>query len=255
MRRQPSLKYDSEEDLLESYRSKRSIVHPKLEALFSRIPEADYELRPVEAYRQATTPGAHYMAPSPDGSRPGIFYVNTGGWDRRMRAGSDALFLHEAMPGHHFQIALARELGELPRFRRFGGYTAYAEGWGLYVERLGSKLGLYVSAFERLGQLQSEHFRARRLVVDTGIHALGWTRSEALAYLSSEVEIDRYIVMPGQALAYKMGQLKILDLRDRAELQLGADFDLREFHDVILSDGSLPLDVLDANVERWIQEQ
>jgi uncharacterized protein (DUF885 family) len=255
MRQQPELRYESEEDLLESYRALSEVVEPHLPELFGRIPEADFEIRPVEAFRQATTPGAHYMRPTPDGSRPGIFYVNTGGWENRTRAGSEALFIHEAIPGHHFQVALAGELGELPRFRRFGGYTAYIEGWGLYAEQLGTQVGLYRDPYQRLGQLGSELFRARRLVVDTGIHALGWTRDEALAYLGSEVEIDRYIVMPGQALAYKIGELKIVELRDRAEERLGDDFDLRAFHDEILTDGALPLDVLEAKLDGWIDAQ
>jgi uncharacterized protein (DUF885 family) len=255
MRQQPELRYESEEDLLESYRALREVVEPHLPELFSRIPEADFEIRPVEEYRQATTPGAHYMRPAPDGSRPGIFYVNTGGWENRTRAGSEALFIHEAIPGHHFQVALAGELGELPRFRRFGGYTAYIEGWGLYAEQLGPQVGLYTDPYQRLGQLGSELFRAKRLVVDTGIHALGWTRDEALAYLGSEVEIDRYIVMPGQALAYKIGELKIVELRDRAKHRLGDEFDLRAFHDEILTDGAVPLDVLEVKVDGWIDAQ
>jgi uncharacterized protein (DUF885 family) len=255
MRQQPELRYESEEDLLESYRALRAVVEPHLPELFGRLPEADFEIRPVEKFRQATTPGAHYMRPTPDGSRPGIFYVNTGGWENRTRAGSEALFIHEAIPGHHFQVALAGELGELPRFRRFGGYTAYIEGWGLYAELLGPQVGLYRDPYQRLGQLGSELFRARRLVVDTGIHALGWTREEALAYLGSEVEIDRYIVMPGQALAYKIGELKIIELRDRAEARLGDEFDLRAFHDAILTDGALPLDVLEVKIDGWIDAQ
>jgi uncharacterized protein (DUF885 family) len=255
MREQPELRYESEEDLLESYRALRQVVEPHLGELFGRIPAADFEIRPVEEYRQATTPGAHYMRPTPDGSRPGIFYVNTGGWENRTRAGNEALFIHEAIPGHHFQVALAGELGELPRFRRFGGYTAYIEGWGLYAEQLGPQVGLYRDPYQRLGQLGSELFRARRLVVDTGIHALGWSRDEALAYLGSEVEIDRYIVMPGQALAYKIGELKIVELRDRAMQRLGEDFDLRAFHDEILTDGALPLDVLEVKIDDWIEER
>lgn len=255
MRQQPGLHYSSEEDVLESYRALRKVVEPHLPELFGRLPEADFEIRPVEKYRQATTPGAHYMRPAPDGSRPGIFYVNTGGWENRLRTGTEALFIHEAIPGHHFQVALAGELRELPRFRRFGGYTAYIEGWGLYAEQLGPRVGLYTDPYQRLGQLNSERFRALRLVVDTGIHALGWTREEALAYLGSEVEVDRYIVMPGQALAYKIGELKIVELRDRAKDRLGDDFDLRAFHDEILNDGALPLDVLEVKVDGWIEER
>ena len=252
---QEELRYSSEEDVLERYRALRAVVEPHLSELFTRLPKADFEIRKVEAYRQASTPGAHYMAPSADGTRPGIFYVNTGGWETRSSAMSEALFIHEAVPGHHFQVALARELDELPKFRRYGGYTSYSEGWGLYAERLGPMVGLYTDPFQRIGQLNSELFRAKRLVTDTGLHALGWSREEGLAYLGSETEIDRYIVMPGQALAYKMGELKILELRARAKEQLGDKFDLRAFHDEILVDGGLPLDVLDVKVTAWINAQ
>jgi uncharacterized protein (DUF885 family) len=252
---QEELKYSSEEDVLERYRGLRDRVQANIPKLFSLSPEADFEIRKVEGFRQATTPGAHYMPPSPDGSRLGIFYVNTGGWENRSHAMGEALYMHEAVPGHHFQIAIARELDELPRFRRYNGYTAYSEGWGLYAESLGEELGLYQDPFQKLGQLNSEIFRARRLVVDTGLHAMGWTREEALAYLPSEVEINRYIVMPGQALAYKVGELKIKDLRARAAARLGDRFDLREFHSQILKDGPLPLDVLEAKVDRWIESE
>jgi uncharacterized protein (DUF885 family) len=252
---QEELKYSSEEDVLERYRGLRDRVQANIPKLFSLSPEADFEIRKVEDFRQATTPGAHYMPPSPDGSRLGIFYVNTGGWENRSHAMGEALYMHEAVPGHHFQIAIARELDELPRFRRYNGYTAYSEGWGLYAESLGEELGLYQDPFQKLGQLNSEIFRARRLVVDTGLHAMGWTREEALAYLPSEVEINRYIVMPGQALAYKVGELKIKDLRARAAARLGDRFDLREFHSQILKDGPLPLDVLEAKVDRWIESE
>jgi uncharacterized protein (DUF885 family) len=252
---QEELKYSSEENVLERYRGLRDRVQANIPKLFSLSPEADFEIRKVEGFRQATTPGAHYMPPSPDGSRLGIFYVNTGGWENRSHAMGEALYMHEAVPGHHFQIAIARELDELPRFRRYNGYTAYSEGWGLYAESLGEELGLYQDPFQKLGQLNSEIFRARRLVVDTGLHAMGWTREEALAYLPSEVEINRYIVMPGQALAYKVGELKIKDLRARAAARLGDRFDLREFHSQILKDGPLPLDVLEAKVDRWIESE
>ena len=252
---QKELDYNSEEDVLTRYRALRERVSPHIGKLFALQPKADFEIRSVEPYRQATTPGAHYMPPSPDGSRLGIFYVNTGNWDKRSHAGADALFLHEAVPGHHFQVALAQELEALPRFRRFGIYTAYVEGWGLYAESLGAELGLYQDPYQQLGQLGSELFRARRLVVDTGIHAMGWTRERALEVMPSPVEIDRYIVMPGQALAYKVGELKLQELRQRAQTKLGTKFDLREFHAQVLEDGALPLDVLEAKIDRWIESE
>lgn len=248
----PELKYASQQDVLDRYDALRDRVDPNLDKLFLVRAKADFEIRPIEAYREAGAPGAHYQPASPDGSRPGIFYVNTGSLETRSHAAADALYLHEAVPGHHFQVSVSRELEGLPRFRRFNQYTAYVEGWGLYAESLGSELGLYEDPYQKLGQLWSERFRAKRLVVDTGLHAMGWTRAQALDYLPSEVEIDRYIVMPGQALAYKVGELKIQELRARAEERLGDRFDIREFHQRVLEDGQLPLDVLERKIDRWI---
>ncbi len=255
VRQRQDLNYTSEENVLETYREIRTRVEPNLVKLFSHFPKADFEVRAVEKFRQATTPGAHYQAATPDGSRPGIFFVNTGSWERRNKATAEALFIHEAVPGHHFQISIARELGELPSFRRFGGYSAYSEGWGLYAESLGKELGIYEDPFQYFGALRSEVFRARRLVVDTGIHALGWTRAEAIDYLGSASEVDRYIAIPGQALSYKIGELKIKELRDRARQKLGEDFDIKSFHEAILADGALPLEVLEAKIDRWIKAQ
>src|SRR5262249_1546903 len=199
------------------------------------------------------------------GSRPGVFYVNAEGIsDKNPRLVSESLFLHEAVPGHHFQISLQREQENLPRFRRFGGYTAFVEGCALYAESLGGELGLYTEPYQYFTRLNSELFRAVRLVVDTGLHRKGWTRGQALQFLmettlSSEpgaaLEIDRYIAMPAQALAYKIGQLKISAIRNKAENALGAKFDIRNFHDELLKDGALPLDLLDAKMDQWIQVQ
>ena len=249
-----NLGYDSADAMLEAYRQLRDRVHTAVPKLFHEFPKADYEIRAVEEFRQQSMAGAHYMPASPDGSRPGVFYVNTVGWDKKTRQNNETLFIHEAVPGHHFQISIQRELEQLPSFRRFGGYTAYSEGWGLYTETIGKELGMYQDPYMYLGSLESELFRAKRLVTDTGIHAMGWTREQAIEYLGGNVaEAERYIVIPGQALAYKIGQLKISELRKRAEERLGARFDVRDFHTEILKDGALPLDVLEVKVDRWLE--
>jgi uncharacterized protein (DUF885 family) len=204
---------------------------------------------------------AYAQPAAPDGSRPGYFYVNTYKPGSRPLYDFTSLTLHEAIPGHVFQIGIANDLKDLPKFRRFGGYTAYVEGWALYSESLGDELGLYGDPYVKFGALSNEMWRAVRLVVDTGIHFKHWTRQQAVDYflahtalsqLNVEVEVDRYISWPGQALAYKMGELKIRELRTRAETELGSAFDLREFHDVVLLGGSLPLAVLEKEVNEWI---
>lgn len=251
-----ALHFTSEEDMLDSYRRLKPIVHERAKKLFAVFPEADFEVRKVEEFRQASAAGASYMAASPDGSRPGVFYVNTRNWETRTKEGVESLYMHEAVPGHHFQISIQRELDELPRFRRFGGYTAYSEGWGLYAETLGKEMGMYSDPYQYLGALGSELFRARRLVVDTGLHAKGWTREQAIEYMNGNVsEVERYMAIPGQALAYKMGQLKITELREQASRKLGEHFDVREFHSEVLRDGALPLDVLEAKMTRWVDAQ
>jgi uncharacterized protein (DUF885 family) len=239
--------------LIESYRQLRSVVEPRLPGLFMTLPRSDFEISPVEPFRRESAPGASYMPGLIDGSRPGRFYVNATVESRGMA--SEALFLHEATPGHHFQIALQRERTDLPRFRRFGTVTAFSEGWALYAESLGQQLGLYRDPPQRLRALRSELFRARRLVVDTGIHALGWSREQAIDYLGSAREVDRYIAWPAQALAYKMGELRISALRERAEKRLGRRFDIRAFHEVVLREGALPLDTLERRIDAWISEQ
>ncbi len=260
----PQFVHPSREALVQGYVDIKNRVNPELPRLFETLPKADYEVRAVEPFREKSAAGGSYQAASEDGSRPGIFYANAYDLKARPKWAMEALSLHEGNPGHHFQITLQREQKDLPKFRRFGGYTAYSEGWGLYAESLGSELGLYVDPYQYFGMLEGELFRAIRLVVDTGLHSKGWTREQVLDYIeensaTSEArrvsETERYIAIPGQALAYKIGQLKILELRSRAQRELGDRFDLRKFHTVILADGPLPLDVLEAKVDRWIASQ
>ncbi len=256
--------YDSREDLIDGYRALRDEVHERALGLFYALPGADYEIRAVEPFREKSASGASYQAASPDGSRPGIFYVNAYDLSARPKWAMESLFLHEAVPGHHFQISVQRELERLPKFRRFGGYTAYIEGWGLYAESLGKEMGVYQDPYQYYGALQAELWRAIRLVVDTGLHHKRWTRQQVLDYMYANAavkearavsETERFIAIPGQALAYKVGQLKIRELRQRAERELGEDFDVREFHALILGDGALPLDVLEDKVNRFIQSK
>lgn len=254
--------FESEEALLEAYRSLEQRVDAELPKLFRRIPEAQFEIRPVEAFRAASHAAASYMRPAPDGSRPGIFYVNTYDLPARPSYQVEAIYLHEAMPGHHFQIALAQEVKGLPRFRRYGGNTAYIEGWGLYAETLGAELGMFRDPYQRIGALVNEMWRACRLVVDTGLHAQGWSRERAINYMLANAplarndvvaEVERYIAMPSQAVAYKIGQLKFSELRQRAAEALGPRFDLRDFHSALLEDGPLPLAVLESKLDDWIR--
>ncbi len=264
LRTDPQFYHDEPEQLLESYRALKSTLAEAAPELFSLTPEADFEVRAVEPFREKSSAGASYMRAAPDGSRPGVFYVNTYDIKSRPKYVAEALYLHEAVPGHHFQLSLQQELEDLPAVRRFGGFTAYTEGWGLYAETLGEELGLYTDPYQRFGFLDAQMVRAIRLVTDTGMHARGWTREQALQFMMdhssiSETravsEIERYIAIPGQALAYKIGQLKISELRARAEQELGPDFDVREFHAQVLADGALPLDVLEAKIDRWIENQ
>ncbi|HEU4370734.1 MAG TPA: DUF885 domain-containing protein [Methylomirabilota bacterium] len=256
----PPPRYRTLEDLLNGYAELRAAVDETLPRLFGRLPRAGFEIRPIEAFRERSMPSS-YEAAAPDGSRPGVFYLNAGELRRRGSAPVYRnLYLHEAVPGHHFQIALQRENTDLPGFQRFGWYTAFGEGWALYAEALGVELGAYRSRWDRLGMLSGELFRARRLVVDVGLHDKGWTREQAVQYLggrtpNNELEVDRYTVWPGQALGYKIGQLKFLELRQKAEAALGSAFDVRAFHDELLRDGALPLSVLEAKVNRWVARQ
>ncbi|HEX7030431.1 MAG TPA: DUF885 domain-containing protein [Gammaproteobacteria bacterium] len=253
--------YDNEEALLDGYRAIETRMNKAVPKLFDVDPEAGFEVRAVEAFRAASAAGASYQSPSPDGSRPGIFYVNTHNLRAQPKFGMETLFIHEAIPGHHFQIALQIALDDLPRFRRFGGYTAFSEGWALYAESLGKELGFFQDPMQWYGRLSDEMLRAMRLVVDTGLHSEGWTRERAIAFMQQNssmaysdivAEVERYMAIPGQALAYKIGQFRISELRERAARELGGDFDIREFHTQVLMDGALPLDVLEAKIDRWI---
>lgn len=228
---------------------------------FSNLPKAPLEVRAVEPFREATASIAFYNAPAPDGSRPGIYYVNLSDMTQVLKPQIEGISYHEGAPGHHFQIAYAQEIEGLPRFRRFGGYGAYAEGWGLYAEQLGKEMGFYQDPYSDFGRLSTELWRAVRLVTDTGLHAKRWSREQAMDYfrqnsLLSErdigKEVERYITNPGQATSYKIGELKIEELRHKAEATLGARFDIKDFHAVVLGSGSVPLDVLADQVDTWI---
>jgi uncharacterized protein (DUF885 family) len=260
----PRFVWPSREVLVAGYVDIKNRADPQLPKLFEVLPKADYEVRAVEPFREKSAAGGSYQAASEDGTRPGIFYANTYDLSARPKWAMEALSLHEGNPGHHFQISIAREQKELPRFRRFGGYTAYSEGWALYAESLGPDLGMYQDPYQYFGRLEGELFRAIRLVVDTGLHSKGWTRQQVLDYIQANsatsearrvAETERYMAIPGQALAYKLGQLKISELRARAEKALGGRFDARKFHTAVLGDGPLPLDVLEAKVDRWIASQ
>jgi len=260
MRADPRLQFSDAQQLLAGYESLRTRVDAAMPALFLRRPAATFEIRPVEGFRAAAAATASYQPSSADGARPGVFYVNTYDLASRPSYSMEAVYLHEAVPGHHYQLALAQETPNLPRFRRFGWDTAYGEGWALYAESLGAELGLYADPYSQYGALTMELWRAARLVVDTGLHAKGWERQRAIDYLRDNTalgeadiaaEVDRYIAWPGQALAYKVGQLRILELRGEAQAKLGERFDLREFHEQVVGSGSLPLPVLEAKVRRW----
>ena len=252
--------FHSKDEMLIYCRNVAKIIEPELPNQFKHIPLLLYGIRAIPADREQAS-ASNAQAPAPDGSVPGWFNLNTYRPEKQFRFDKEALVLHEAVPGHVFQISLARSQQGLPEFRRFYGNSAYAEGWALYAESLGGQLGVYKDPYSRYGRLASERFRAVRLVVDTGIHEMGWTRDQALEYFKTHApeeslaEVDRYISWPGQALSYKMGQLKILELRRAAEMKLGAKFDIREFHDVILRDGTLPLELLGEQGEKYIKAQ
>lgn len=261
LRTDPRFYAKTPEELLEKASRIAKRADGKLPALFKTLPRLPYTVEPVPADLAPKYTTGRYVGAPQGSTQPGIYWVNTYKLDSRPLYNMQALTLHEAVPGHHLQIALSRELGKLPNFRRFSYISAFGEGWGLYSEWLGLEAGFYTDPYDNFGRLSYEMWRACRLVVDTGIHAFGWTRQQAIDYMAARTalpihevttEIDRYISWPGQALAYKLGELKIKELRKRAEQALGTRFDVREFHDVVLGSGAVPLNVLEANVDRWI---
>jgi prolyl oligopeptidase len=264
LRTDPKFYYETGDELFRAYAYIVKMIDPELPKLFGKLYRTPFGLRPIPANSAPNTTTAYYQGPSIDGSRPGYYYVNLYRPEVRPKYEMEVLSVHEAAPGHHLQIALAQEQTDLPKFRRAGGFTAYIEGWGLYSERLGYDLGLYKDPYSRFGQLTYDQWRAVRLVVDTGLHYMKWTRQQAIDYFTANAaktdadivnEIDRYISDPGQALAYKIGQLKLLELRERATTALGERFDIRAFHDSVLATGAVPLDVLERNVDAWIAAQ
>jgi uncharacterized protein (DUF885 family) len=254
----------SAEALIDVYKGYIAQMKPKLPELFGTLPKAPLEVVPVPAYMEKDQSAAYYDAGTPDGSRPGRVYVNTYNFADRSLAPVEAVSYHEGLPGHHLQISVAQELTGVPEFRKQSYYTAYTEGWGLYSERLGKDVGFYQDPYSDYGRLEADIWRAIRLVVDTGVHSQHWTRQQMVDYFHDhsaidetniQSEVDRYIAWPAQALGYKMGQLKILELRDRAKTALGPKFDIKAFHDEVIDSGALPLDVLDQRVDAWIAAQ
>ncbi len=261
LRADPTFKFKTKDEMRDEFQRVGKLVDLRIGTQFSTIPKSALEIRPVPEYREKTDAGGSYQQGTPDGSRPGVFYYNGYDLPTRSKVGSETLYLHEGVPGHHFQISLAQENTALPPFMRFGGNTAYVEGWALYAETLWKELGVETDPYQRFGGLDDEMLRALRLVVDSGIHAKGWTRDKAIEYMlansgmsrtDATIEVERYIAIPGQALAYKIGQLTILKLKAEANAKLGAKFDPKKFHAEVLMTGALPMTVLEAKVRAWI---
>ncbi len=263
-RTDPRFFYDSREAYLADVDTVLEAMEARLPEYFNTLPTDPLVVQPVEAFREQSAGKAFYQRPAPDGSRPGTYYVNLYDLNDMSRNELEALAYHEGVPGHHLQLSIQTNLGDLPPFRRFGGVTAYTEGWGLYSEELGKDMGFYQDPYSDFGRLGMELWRAARLVVDTGIHHKRWSREEAIAYLTEntpnpqgdiEKAIERYIVFPGQATAYMIGKLKIMELRERARTELGSEFDIRGFHEAVLSNGPVPLSILEENVDAWIASE
>ena len=259
--RDPKTHATSRQQILDLYRKYTDQMRPKLPELFGLLPKWDLEIAPVEEFREKEASGAQYQRGTPDGKRLGRVLVNTGDFAKRTLVSVETTAYHEGVPGHHMQISIAQTLPGLPPFRQQGGYTAYVEGWALYAERLGREVGFFQDPLSYYGHLDDELLRANRLVLDTGVHYKHWTRQQMVDYFRAhsaqdeptiQAETDRYIVWPGQALAYKLGQLKIIELRERAKAALGERFDLRAFHDAVLENGAVPLTVLEQQVEAFI---
>jgi len=256
--------FDEAEDLIQGYRDMSEHISELSRDLFEIFPETAFEVRRVEPFREQTSSKGSYMSGTADGSRPGVFYANAYDIKSRGKWAMESLFLHEAIPGHHFQIMIQHENEDLPGFRRYGGFTAFSEGWGLYAESLGKELGVFTDPYQYFGGLNAELWRAIRLVVDTGIHAKGWTRQQVLDYMYANsavaevravAEAERFMAIPGQALAYKVGQLRIREIRNDAEARLGEKFGVKEFHTQVLKDGAMPLSILEAKIDRWVDAQ
>jgi uncharacterized protein (DUF885 family) len=254
----------SKDQLLNAYRADLDQMRPKLPQLFGRLPKAQLVVMPVPAYAEKDQAAAYYFQGTPDGSRPGTVFINTYKFETRPLFSVETIAYHEGLPGHHLQISIQAELTGLPEFRKFTQYTAYTEGWGLYAEKLGKEVGLYQDPYSEYGRLEADIWRAVRLVVDTGVHSQHWTRDQMVDYFHAhsavpetdvQAEVDRYIAWPAQALGYKVGQLKLLELRDKAQKALGSRFDLRAFHDQVLDSGALPLDLLEQRIDSWIATQ
>jgi uncharacterized protein (DUF885 family) len=264
LRNDPQFYYEKADDLVNGYRIVAKKIDPELAHEFGKLPRLPYGVSVIPEFKAPSQTTAYYQPGSPTVGRPGQYFVNTYNLKARPKWEMEALSLHEAVPGHHLQIALAQEMDDVPEFRKYIGFSAYNEGWALYGESLGEELGLYKDPYSKFGQLSYEMWRAVRLVVDTGMHSKGWTRQQAIDFFRENtgktdqditVEVDRYIVWPGQALAYKLGQLKILELRAKAEKTLGSRFNVRTFHDAVLEVGAVPLDLLEAHVNEWLKAQ
>jgi uncharacterized protein (DUF885 family) len=261
LKKNPAVHPKSREQILDEYRHYEGQMSEQLPKLFGCLPKAKLEVMPVEPFREKQAAGAQYNQGTPDGSRPGHVMVNTYDHENQLTITNESTAYHEGVPGHHMQIAIAQELQGLPPFRQQAGYTAFIEGWALYSERLGKELGYYQNPYNNYGRLEDEKLRAIRLVVDTGVHYKKWTRDQVVQYMRDhssmneagiQAETDRYIAWPGQALAYKVGQLTILRLREKAKKELGEKFDIRAFHDEVLGAGALPMDVLEQRIDAWI---